>query len=239
MKNNRDFSISAFFPIYNDWGTVGSMVASAVSTLKSLCNRYEVILVDDGSDILTKRMLADVVRHYENVRVVEHERNGGYGAALRTGFREAKYDLIFYTDGDAQYDPQELSLLFPLMTDEVDIVNGYKIKRSDPIYRVWIGKTYHWITKLMFGFPIRDVDCDFRLIRKRVFDKVNLESNSGMICVEMITKFHRAGFKFAEVGVHHYFRMSGKSQFFNFKRIFRVGVGLIRLWYKLRVKKEF
>ena len=239
MKNNRDFSISAFFPIYNDWGTVGSMVASAVSTLKSLCNRYEVILVDDGSDILTKRMLADVVKHYENVRVVEHERNGGYGAALRTGFREAKYDLIFYTDGDAQYDPQEMSLLLPLMKNDVDIVNGYKIKRSDPFYRVWIGKIYHWLTKMMFGFPIRDVDCDFRLIRKRVFDKVNLESNSGMICVEMITKFHRAGFKFAEVGVHHYFRMSGKSQFFNFKRIFRVGVGLIRLWYKLRVKKEF
>ena len=232
-------SISAFFPIYNDWGTVGSMVASVVSTLKSICSRYEVILVDDGSDILTKRMLADVVKHYENVHVAEHERNGGYGAALRTGFREAKYDLIFYTDGDAQYDPQELSLLLPMMKDEVDIVNGYKIKRSDPYYRVWIGKVYHWVTKMMFGFPIRDVDCDFRLIRKRVFDKVNLESNSGMICVEMITKFHRAGFKFAEVGVHHYFRMSGKSQFFNFKRIFRVGVGLIRLRYKLRVKKEF
>ena len=239
MQKVKDINISAFFPIYNDWGTVGSMVASVISTLKSICSRYEVILVDDGSDILTKRMLADVVRHYENVRVVEHERNGGYGAALRTGFREAKYDLIFYTDGDAQYDPQELSLLLPLMKDDVDIVNGYKIKRSDPYYRVWIGKIYHWVTKLMFGFPIRDVDCDFRLIRKRVFDKVNLESNSGMICVEMITKFHRAGFKFAEVGVHHYFRMSGKSQFFNFKRVFKVGVGLIRLWYKLRVKKEF
>ena len=239
MKENKDLSISAFFPIYNDWGTVGSMVASVVSTLKSICSRYEVILVDDGSDVLTKRMLADVIRHYENVRVAEHGKNGGYGAALRTGFKEAKYDLIFYTDGDAQYDPQELALLFPLMTDDVDIVNGYKIKRSDPFYRVWIGRMYHWMTKLMFGFPIRDVDCDFRLIRKRVFAKINLESNSGMICVEMITKFHRAGFKFAEVGVHHYFRMSGKSQFFNFKRIFRVGVGLIRLWYKLKVKKEF
>jgi len=239
LQKVKDINISAFFPIYNDWGTVGSMAASVISTLKSICSRYEVILVDDGSDILTKRMLADVVRHYENVRVVEHERNGGYGAALRTGFREAKYDLIFYTDGDAQYDPQELSLLLPLMKDDVDIVNGYKIKRSDPYYRVWIGKIYHWVTKLMFGFPIRDVDCDFRLIRKRVFDKVNLESNSGMICVEIITKFHRAGFKFAEVGVHHYFRMSGKSQFFNFKRVFKVGVGLIRLWYKLRVKKEF
>lgn len=239
MKNNREVSISAFFPIYNDWGTVGSMVASVVSTLKSICSRYEIVLVDDGSDVLTKRMLADVIRHYENVRVAEHGKNGGYGAALRTGFREAKYDLIFYTDGDAQYDPQELSLLLPLMEDDVDIVNGYKIKRSDPFYRIWIGKIYHWATKMMFGFPIRDVDCDFRLIRRKVFDKVNLESNSGVICVEMITKFHRAGFKFAEVGVHHYFRMSGKSQFFNFKRVFKVGVGLIRLWYKLRVKKEF
>jgi glycosyltransferase involved in cell wall biosynthesis len=239
LKDFKDLSISAFFPIYNDWGTVGSMVASAVSTLKSICNRYEVILVDDGSDMLTKRVLTDVVKHYENVRITEHGKNGGYGAALQTGFKEAKYGLIFYTDGDAQYDPQELSLLLPLMTEDVDIVNGYKIKRSDPFYRVWIGRIYHWMAKLMFGFPIRDVDCDFRLIRKKVFDKVSLESDSGMICVEMITKFYRAGFRFAEVGVHHYFRSSGKSQFFNFKRIFRVGVGLIRLWSRLRIRKEF
>ena len=236
MQKVKDINISAFFPIYNDWGTVGSMVASADSILKSVCGHYEIILVDDGSDERTKKMVSDVAKMFERVRVVEHQRNGGYGAALRTGFREAKYDLIFYTDGDAQYDPQEMSLLLPLMKNDVDIVNGYKIKRSDPFYRVWIGKMYHWVTKLMFGFPIRDVDCDFRLIRKKVFDEVNLESNSGLICVEMITKFHRAGFKFAEVGVHHYFRMSGKSQFFNFKRVFRVCLGMVRLWLKLRRK---
>ena len=131
-----------------------------------------------------------------------------------------------------------MKLLLEHLTPEIDWVNGYKISRSDPLHRKIIGKIYHWIVKIAFGIPLRDVDCDFRLIRRHVFDKVQLESESGVICVEMITKFHQAGFKAAEVPVHHFFRAYGKSQFFNFPRVFRVGVNLIQLWWQLIVRRK-
>jgi len=125
-----------------------------------------------------------------------------------------------------------------VFNDDVDIANGYKISRSDPVYRKVIGKLYHFVTKIMFGFKIMDVDCDFRLMRKSLFDDIDLEYSSGMICVEMITKLSMKGARFAEVGVNHFVRSSGRSQFFNFKRIFNTGMDLLRLWKRLRIKKE-
>ncbi len=230
--------ISIFFPIYNDWGTVASMVISAINTVEKISDNYEIVLIDDGSEKRTVEILDFLEKKFEQVRVVHHKFNRGYGAALRTGFSECKNDLIFYTDGDAQYDVRELLRLIPHMTEDVDIVNGYKIKRADPYHRVVIGKIYHHIARWMFDLPIRDVDCDFRLMRRSIFEKVRLESDSGVICVEMIKKIHDGGFKFAEVPVHHYFRASGKSQFFNFKRIFKAGIKLITLWWKLVILKK-
>ena len=129
-------------------------------------------------------------------------------------------------------------LLWEQMTTEVDWVNGYKISRSDPIHRIVIGRAYHHIVKILFGFKVRDVDCDFRLIRRRVFDKVRLEKNSGVICLEMMKKFNDAGMRVAEVPVHHYHRAHGKSQFFNFPRLFRTGIDVLRLWWSLVIRKE-
>ncbi|MBC7260865.1 MAG: glycosyltransferase family 2 protein, partial [Chloroflexi bacterium] len=180
----------------------------------------------------------ELARVYDNVRVIHHERNRGYGGALRTGFANATKELIFYTDGDAQYDARELKLLYPALVEGVDMVNGYKISRSDPWYRMMIGRIYHWIAKLSFGLKLRDVDCDFRLMRREIFDKVQLESNSGVICVEMMKKIQDAGFVIAEVPVHHYHRVYGRSQFFNFRRTFRVGIDLLRLWVKLVLKPK-
>jgi hypothetical protein len=115
------------------------------------------------------------------------------------------------------------------------MVNGYKISRSDPWYRTVIGRIYHWTVKLSFGLRLRDVDCDFRLMRRAIFDRVHLESSSGVICVEMMKKIQDAGFVIAEAPVHHYHRVYGRSQFFNFGRIFRVGRDLLKLWLQLVV----
>ena len=223
-------SISVFFPAYNDGGTIASMVLSALLTLRELTDDYEVIVVNDGSADYTPEILNELAKKYDNVRIVHHEKNKGYGGALRSGFANATKELVFYTDGDAQYDARELKLLYPALVDGVDVVNGYKISRSDPWYRAVIGRTYHWIAKIAFGLKLRDVDCDFRLMRRKVFDKVQLESNSGVICVEMMKKIQDAGFVIAEVPVHHYHRVYGRSQFFNFSRTFRVGLDLMRLW---------
>jgi glycosyltransferase involved in cell wall biosynthesis len=234
----KNLSISAFFPFLNDWGTIGSMVAAVNDTLAKVANDYEIIVIDDGSDAMSKDMLRSLTHKYPQLRVIEHERNKGYGGAIRSGISASTKDWIFYTDGDAQYDPRDLTRLLSAVDDSIDIVNGYKIKRADPLHRVVIGRIYHYTVKFLFGLPLRDTDCDFRLMRKIIFDKVKLESNSGIICVELIKKITDAGFKFAEVPVPHYWRTSGKSQFFNFPRVFKVGLGILRLWYKLVWKKE-
>ena len=142
---------------------------------------------------------------------MHHPRNRGYGGALRSGFAAASRDLVFYTDGDAQYDPSEMSVLWERFAEDVDLVNGYKISRSDPFHRIVIGRIYHHTVKLLFGLRVRDVDCDFRLMRRSIFDTVTLEKNSGVICLEMMKKIQDAGFRVAEVPVHHYHRAFGRA----------------------------
>ena len=225
--------ISVFFPAYNDGGTIGSMVTEAIATLKRLTDDYEVIVVNDASSDRTQEVLEELSDVYPQLRVVRHEKNRGYGGALRSGFAAASKELVFYTDGDAQYDVRELEALFAALRDDVDWVNGYKIGRSDPWYRVVIGTAYQYVVRLLFSLRVRDPDCDFRLIRRRVFERVHLESNSGIICVEMMRKLQDAGYKVAEVPVHHYHRTYGRSQFFNFRRVAAVGRGLLRLWWQL------
>jgi glycosyltransferase involved in cell wall biosynthesis len=227
-------SISVFFPAYNDGGTIPSMVLTALMTLRELTDDYEVIVVNDGSADYTAQVLEELASRYPELRVIHHEQNRGYGGALRTGFGSATKDLIFYTDGDAQYDPREMTRLYEVWSDGVDFVNGYKISRSDPLHRIIIGRLYHWTVKLAFGLCLRDVDCDFRLMRRAIFDKVHLKSSSGVICVELMKKVQDAGYSIAEVPVHHYHRAYGKSQFFNFRRIWRTGKQLLALWWELR-----
>ena len=231
--------LSVFFPAYNDAGTIASLVIRAMKVAGTLTADFEVIVVNDGSSDETPKILDELARLYpDHVRIVHHPQNRGYGGALRTGFATASKELVFYTDGDYQYDPAEMSLLWAKMTDSVDWVNGWKISRSDPLHRIIIGRLYHHIVKLLFGLKVRDVDCDFRLMRRRIFDVVRLEKNSGVICLEMMKKFQDAGFRVAEQPVHHYHRSYGKSQFFNFPRIFRTAVDVLKLWWALVIRRE-
>jgi glycosyltransferase involved in cell wall biosynthesis len=227
-----------FFPAYNDSGTIASLVISALKTAERLTPDFEVIVVNDGSADATAEIANELARTYPRVRVVHHDVNRGYGGALRSGFAAATRDLVFYTDGDAQYDPAEMEALWNALNDDVDLVNGYKISRSDPLHRILIGRIYHHTVKLLFGLKVRDVDCDFRLMRRNIFDRVALEKNSGVICLEMMKKIQDAGFRIAEVPVHHYHRAYGKSQFFNFRRLFKTGVDVMKLSVTLVVRGE-
>jgi glycosyltransferase involved in cell wall biosynthesis len=229
--------LSIFFPAYNDSGTIASMVLMALLTARTLTPDHEIIVIDDGSADRTPEILDELAGAYPKVKIVHHEQNRGYGGALRSGFETASKEYVFYTDGDAQYDPSEMALLWECMNDDVDLVNGYKISRSDPFHRVLIGRVYHYTVKLLFGLRVRDVDCDFRLMRRAIFDRIRLEKNSGVICLELMKKVHDAGFRIAEVPVHHYHRAYGKSQFFNFRRIFRTGVDVMKLWWALVVRR--
>ncbi|MEK7793178.1 MAG: glycosyltransferase family 2 protein [Candidatus Hydrogenedentota bacterium] len=232
-------SVSIFYPCYNDWGTMGSMVLLTLETAERLGLDYDLTIIDDGSREKTLDVLRTIEKRFPLVKVVYHEKNRGYGGALRAGFAAATREWIFYTDGDAQYDVRELALLVEKAAPDVDVVQGFKIQRNDPLHRIIIGRIYHWVVKIAFGLKICDVDCDFRLLRRNIFDTVELVSDSGVICAEMMTKIERAGFRIAEVGVHHHERQHGKSQFFRFGRIARVGWQLTGLWIREVLLRSF
>ena len=230
--------LTIFFPAYNDAGTIPSMVIGAVMAARKITDDFEVVVVNDGSRDATGAVLAELEAMCPALRVVEHPQNRGYGAALRTGFDSATKEFVFYTDGDAQYDPQELDRLWAHMAPGVDLVNGYKISRSDPFHRIVIGRLYHHTVRLLFGLRVRDVDCDFRLMRRAIFERVHLEKSSGVICLELMKKVQDAGFTITEAPVHHFHRAYGKSQFFNFGRIARTLGDILNLWVALVWRKD-
>jgi glycosyltransferase involved in cell wall biosynthesis len=239
MSDQKKISgLTIFFPAYNDGGTIPSMVLLAQIAARAVTDNYEIIAVNDGSKDHTPLVLDELERQIPQLRVIHHPQNQGYGAALRTGFASASKEWIFYTDGDAQYNPLELHLLVQALHDDVDIVNGWKISRNDPFIRILLGNIYNFGVKLFFGLHLKDVDCDYRLIRRSIFSAIQLESNTGSICVEMIKKIQDAGFKFAEVPVSHYHRQYGHSQFFNWRRLLRTVRHLISLWWTLVLKKQ-
>jgi glycosyltransferase involved in cell wall biosynthesis len=234
-RTARPLGLSVFFPAYNDAGTIASLVIQAVQVSSRLTSNFEVIVVNDGSSDATRQIVDELARTYPQVRAIHHPRNRGYGGALRTGFASATKELIAYTDGDGQYDPTEIAVLWNRLREDADMVTGYKISRSDPLHRIIIGKVYHHFVKLLFRLRVRDVDCDFRLMRREIFDRVRLERDTGVICLEMMRKIQDAGFHVVEVPVHHYHRMHGRSQFFNLKRVFWTGVDVMKLWVQLVV----
>jgi glycosyltransferase involved in cell wall biosynthesis len=232
---SRPPGLTFFFPALNDAGTIGSLVIQAVQTASRLTPDFEVMVINDGSQDATGTIIDELARTYPQVRAIHHPKNRGYGGALRSGFSAATKPLIAYTDGDGQFVPTELEILWQQLTPDTDMVTSYKISRSDPFHRIVIGRVYHHFVKVLFRLRVRDVDCDFRLMRREIFDRVQLEKDTGVICLEMMRKIQDAGFRIVEVPVHHYHRTHGKSQFFNFPRVFRTGVDVMKLWVQLVV----
>jgi glycosyltransferase involved in cell wall biosynthesis len=237
--NERRYSISAFFPAYNDVGSIGKIIHTMAWLLPRLADDYEIVVVNDGSADGTGELLRTLAREYPFLRVIHHGVNRGYGAALITGFANCSKDLIFYTDGDGQYDVEELPLLLAVFGEQVDLVNGYKTTRSDPKHRIIAGGIYQRLMRLLFHLQVRDPDCDFRLFRRDLLARTQLTCDSGVICVEMMKKFQDGGCRTVEVPVHHYHRYQGSSEFFRFKHLSRVFVQLIGVWWKLAVRPIF
>jgi glycosyltransferase involved in cell wall biosynthesis len=231
--------LTIFFPCYNDGGTIATMIVRAMQTGPTVADDFEVLVINDGSQDDSAQVLEEMRRLYPgHVRLMHEPRPSGYGGVLRKGFASARKDWIFYTDGDAQYDPRELPVLVQALQEGTDLVNGYKIKRRDPFIRILIGLAYQYFVKLAFGLRIRDVDCDYRLMRRAIFDVVKLESKSGTITFEMVKKIQDAGFGIREAPVHHFYRQYGLSQFFDFRRVVRTLVDLVGWWWRLVVQKE-
>ena len=232
-------SLSVFFPAYNDAPSLPKLLARTFDALELHVADYEVIVVNDGSYDNTAAVLEHLRAQYgPRLRVVTHPRNRGYGGALRSGFEAATKEFVFYTDGDSQYDVGELPRLLDLVGPDTGLVNGFKLERHDPAHRIWIGKTYNFCARLLFRIRIRDIDCDYRLIRRSLLQRIHLTSTSGTICVELVRKLEMTGCEVLETGVRHYPRLYGKSQFFRLRSLATTLYELVRLWVRVVILRR-
>ncbi len=227
-------SLSVFFPAYNDAPSLPGLIEKTFAVLKEYVEDYEVIVINDGSRDKTGEVLERLRLEYQpHMRVITHPQNRGYGGALRSGFGAARKDFVFYTDGDSQYDVGELPRLLECIGPATGLVNGYKLERHDPWHRIWIGNVYNFCARLLFRIRISDIDCDYRLIRRDLLDRIHLTCTSGTICVELVRKLELSGCEVVEVGVHHYPRLYGRSQFFRVRSLATTCVQLLWLWIRL------
>lgn len=213
--------LSVFFPAYNDEKTIEKLVVDTISVLGPLGLDYEIIIIDDASKDNTGKVAERLAESYKRVRLLQHKENRDYGGVLKSGFANASKEWVFYTDGDGQYDPKEITKLLPY-TDEHDFINGYMFKRNDSLYRVILGKIYQFWLDICFGRILVYTNCDFRLIKKEVISRIKIDSNSGFAPAEMVIKLTRNGVKVKEVLISHFPRPYGHSQFLNLKKIWNL-----------------
>lgn len=227
-------SLSVFFPAYNEQENIVATVEKAIEVLKNLKLEWEILVINDGSKDKTEEVAREVASRIKNVRVVTQP-NGGYGMALRGGFSNSKYEWIVYTDADGQFDFGEVNK-FLEAAEAADYIIGFRMKRSDPFYRLAFAKLWALSVFCLFGIWVKDIDGGFKMINRKVLDKISpLSSTRGaMINAELLIKTKRAGFKIAQVGVHHYPRTAGTPSGANLKVIIRSYLELLRLWLNIK-----
>lgn len=222
--------LSVFFPAYNEEGNIKDTVEKAVGVLEKIkVGSWEILVINDGSKDRTKDVVEKLSRKYPKVRVV-NQPNGGYGAALRSGFKNSKFEWICYTDGDGQFDFSEVAKFLD-EEDTADLLLGYRIKRKDPWYRILFAKGWAMSLFIFFGLKFKDIDCGFKMVRRKVIDQVSpLESSRGaMINAELVIKSKRAGFRIKEIGVNHYPRLHGSSTGASLRVIVKSYLDLIKM----------
>ena len=200
--------ISCFLPAFNEAENLPRVVAEATAALERLAGEHEIIIVNDGSTDDTAVVGEALSRADPRVRIVHHERNGGYGAAVRTGIRAATLDYVFYTDGDGQFRVAELERLLPRLA-RADAVLGYRLDRQDHLIRRLNGAAWTFLMDLVFHLRVRDVDCAYKIFRRSLFRDMPLKSNGAMISAELIARLRRMRARIDQIGVHHYPRLAG------------------------------
>jgi dolichol-phosphate mannosyltransferase len=210
-RNASSGSLSIVLPAYNEQANIGRAVEQAIATASRLVGKFEVIVVDDGSKDGTGAVVEELVRrHRPHVRLITHKPNLGYGAALRSGFRHARCELVFFTDSDNQFDISELEYFLPLMSD-YEMVTGFRVYRYDTVVRSMMSWIYNRLVGVMFRLRVRDVDCAFKLMRREVVEQVTIQCDNFFVNTELLAKARKWNFRIAEKGVRHYPRTAGET----------------------------
>jgi len=226
-------SISVFFPCYNEEANVERTTLAALAVFEKISDDFEVIIVDDGSRDRTGEIADGLAAEHARVRAVHNRPNLGYGGALQRGFREATKPWVFYTDGDGQFDFQDVHRLLPLL-DEYEIVSAYRAKRSDSLIRKFNGACWTCLTNVMLGLWLRDIDCAFKLYPRSLFDRIEMKSMGALIDAEILARAKRMGYRIGQVGVGHYPRTAGEQTGANLRVIARAFAELFRLRRDIR-----
>jgi len=225
-------SISAFFPVLNEEGTIEKLTQDLLSILHSKFEHREVIIINDGSTDGTGQIADELCRQNDGyVRVIHHDQSSGYGNALKAGFAAAQYDLVFFTDGDYQFDMNYLYRALSLIEGH-DIVVGYRQNRKDSKLRILLARGYNLLVRILFGLRLKDIDCSFKLFRRTALEKITIESQGYFIDTEIMVKAKKHGLKIKEFGVKHLPRTSGKSKV-RMKHIFVTLLEIAKLWKRL------
>lgn len=234
-KPAQDFRVSFVMPAYNEVENIAEAVEKAVAALRNYTVEYEVIVVNDGSSDGTAELLDSLAKEEPALRPIHHETNKGYGAALKSGFTSARHDLVFYTDADNQFDVDEIKFLLP-MSEKYDIVTGFRIYRYDPVIRSILSWGFNKMCRILFGIRVRDVDCAFKLFKRKVFDSFEMESKDFFIDAEILSKARARGFSINEIGVKHFPRRAGRATVRS-SDIPRTLKELLHIWISIHTKK--
>lgn len=233
---SESISISVFFPFYNEQDNVADTTEKAIDVLQKIDADYELIIVDDGSKDNTGKIADEIVSQNDKVKVIHHPVNLGYGEALKSGFRAATKKLVFYTDGDGQFDIAEMPPLIELMK-QYDIVSCYRINRKDNLIRKINGWCWTKLVCLLFGMKVRDVDCAFKLYKREIFDNIKLSSSGALIDTEILARAFRRGYTIVERPVRHHPRIAGEQTGGNPLVILRAFRELFKLYRQIRKGK--
>ena len=212
---------------------IGPLTERAAGVLEEMGIDYEVLIIDDGSTDGTREKADELAERYPGVRAIHHEVNKGYGGAVWTGLRSASKDLVFFTDGDGQFDIRELKDFYEALND-YDAVLGYRIDRKDPPHRILFAKCWGMLIRMLFGFRLRDLDCAFKLIRRDLIKDIEPECGGAMVTVELIARLSAKGFRYIEKGAHHYPRVAGEQSGGSPKVILRAFKELFTTYGQLR-----
>ncbi|UCD87798.1 MAG: glycosyltransferase family 2 protein [Desulfobacterales bacterium] len=223
-----DIALSVFFPCYNEELNLQGLVFEAIQILSHSVQKHEIMIINDGSTDKTGLVADRLSMEHEHVRVIHHNKNRGYGAALVSGFSNAVHEWIFFTDGDRQFFISEIELLLNEI-DEHDVIIGYRETRRDPLYRILYGYAWTRLVQLLFGLNVKDTNCAFKLFKKKILDSVTLHSSGAMINTELLVKFQSLGARMKQVGVSHRPRTFGNPTGGNPKVILKAFIELLEL----------